>query len=49
MIVAAQRPSTNHALASEHGTLLRPLETALAAYLAEVGGALDAPFSVAAE
>jgi dTDP-4-dehydrorhamnose reductase len=49
LIVAAEGPTANTALASEHGTLLRSFETALEAYLAEVGGALDAPFSIAAE
>ncbi len=49
VIAAAEGPPANNALASGHGTMLRPLEPAIEAYLAEVGGALDAPFSIAAE
>lgn len=49
MIVGAEGIDTNNALATELGTMLRPIEPAIAAYLAEVGGALDSPFSIAAE
>jgi dTDP-4-dehydrorhamnose reductase len=49
MIDSVDGPAANTALASEHGTMLRPLDASVGAYLREIGNALDAPFSIAAE